>query len=168
MEVLFENCYVRNKKLAKELYWYIYFQRPLSVVINIVLTLCFLAQLLLYIWDPCQSDMTYLLFTPVYFLVCLLRYAVNVRTMVKRDKEIHGSEISVSTIITDEYIQSTISNGGVNKLEYQNIKYAKKTKNLILLLSKAGLIYITQRDAFSVGTEDAFLMFLRDKGIKIK
>jgi hypothetical protein len=168
MEVLFENSYVRNKKLAKELYWYIYFQRPIHIAINIIMILCFLVQMLLFVWNPYSSNIGYLIFVPLYFLLCLLRYTANVRVMTKRDKEINGSEISVTTIVTDEYIQSTLSNGGVNKLEYQNIKYAKKTKNLILLRSKAELIYIMQRDAFSVGTEDAFLMFLRDKGIKIK
>ena len=168
MEILFENSYVRNKKLAKELYWYIYYQRPVHIVINIIMILCFFAQILLLIWKPYLSNIGYLMFIMLYFLLCFLRYIANVKAMIKRDKEIHGSEISVTAIVTDEYIQWTASNGSVNKLEYPNIKYAKKTKKLILLRSKAGLIYIFSRDSFSIGTEDAFLLFLKDKGIKIQ
>lgn len=43
-----------------------------------------------------------------------------------------------------------------------------KTKNLILLQSKASLIYIFRKDTFTKGTTDDFVIFLRSKGIKIK
>ena len=88
--------------------------------------------------------------------------------MVKRDSEFHGKEISIETIVTNEYIQNTASTGAVNKLEYDKIKNVAQTKNLILLRSKANLIYIFRKDTFAKGNKEDFADFLRSKGIKIK
>ena len=41
------------------------------------------------------------------------------------------------------------------------------TKNLILLHSKAKLIYIFRKDTFTKGTKNDFIAFLKDKGVKI-
>ena len=88
--------------------------------------------------------------------------------MVKRDSEVHGKEISVETIVTNEYIQNTASTGAVNKLEYDKIRNSVQTKNLILLRSKANLIYIFRKDTFTKGNKEDFISFLNGKGVKIK
>ena len=108
------------------------------------------------------------IFVPLFLLFQLYCYFRQVNTMVKRDSEVHGKEISVETIVTNEYIQNTASTGAVNKLEYDKIRSAVKTKNLILLRSKANLIYIFRKDTFSKGTKDEFIAFLASKGIKVK
>ncbi len=88
--------------------------------------------------------------------------------MVNRDSEVHGKEISVETIVTNEYIQNTASTGAVNKLEYDKIRNSVQTKNLILLQSKANLIYIFRKDSFTKGDIESFIRFLNGKGVKIK
>jgi len=88
--------------------------------------------------------------------------------MVKRDAEVHGKEISVETIVTDAFIQNTATTGAVNKLEYDKIRNVVQTKNLILLRSKANLIYIFRKDTFTKGTKDDFIAFLKVKGFKVK
>lgn len=50
----------------------------------------------------------------------------------------------------------------------RTIVKAVQTENLILLRSKANLIYIFRKDTFIKGTHEEFIMFLRGKGIKIK
>ena len=87
--------------------------------------------------------------------------------MVKRDIEVHGKEISVETIVTDDFIQNKASTGAVNKLELNRIKNAAQTKNLILLRSKANLIFIFRKDTFTKGSKDDFIAFLKTKGIKV-
>ena len=77
-------------------------------------------------------------------------------------------EISVETIVTNEYIQNTASTGAVNKLEYDKIRNSVQTKNLILLRSKANLIYIFRKDTFTKGNKEDFISFLNGKGVKIK
>lgn len=102
------------------------------------------------------------------FLFQLYCYFRQVNAVVKRDEEVHGNEIAVETIVTEEYIQSTAATGAVNKLGYDKIRYAVQTKNLILLRSKANLIYIFRKDTFTKGTLDDFVTFLKAKGIKVK
>ena len=167
METLFENSYVRNKELAKEIYRYYYFQRKWLVVCYALLLLSFLGNILTsifektYNWGVC-------IFVPLFFLFQFYCYFRQVNTMVKRDSEVHGKEISVETIVTNEYIQNTASTGAVNKLEYDKIRNSVQTKNLILLRSRANLIYIFRKDTFTKGNKEDFISFLNGKGVKIK
>ena len=167
MEILFENSYVRNKELAKEIYRYYYFRRKWLVVCYALLLLSFLGNILISIVEKTYNWGVFI-FVPLYFLFQFYCYFRQVNTMVKRDSEVHGKEISVETIVTNEYIQNTASTGAVNKLEYDKIRNSVQTKNLILLRSKANLIYIFRKDTFTKGNKEDFAHFLRSKGVKIK
>ncbi len=167
MEILFENSYIRNKQLAKEIYMYYYFQRKWLVVCYALLLLAFLANILISIFEK-TYNWSIFVFVPLFFLFQFYCYFRQVNTMVNRDSEVHGKEISVETIVTNEYIQNTASTGAVNKLEYYKIRSAVQTKNLILLRSKANLIYIFRKDTFTKGTKDELIAFLVSKGIKVK
>ena len=167
MEILFENSYVRNKELAKEIYGYYYFQRKWLVVCYALLLLSFLGNILILVFEK-TYNLGVFIFVPLYFLFQFYCYHRQVNTMIMRDREAHGKEISVETIVTNEYIQNTASTGSVNKLEYDKIRNSVQTKNLILLRSKANLIYIFRKDAFTKGDTESFIKFLNGKGIKIK
>ena len=167
MEVLFENSYVRNKELAKEIYGFYYFQRKWLVVCYFLIALSFLANILFSIFER-SYNWGILIFVPLFFLFQIYCYFHQVNTMVKRDNEVHGKEISVETIVTNECIQNTATTGAVNRLEYDKIRNAVQTKNLILLRSKANLIYIFRKDTFTKGTKDDFIAFLKSKGVKVK
>ena len=167
MEILFENSHTRNKELAKEIYFYYYFQRQWLVVGYIFIALSFLVNLLIAIFDT-AANYSILVLVPLFFLLQWYRYCRHVNIMVNRDQEAHGKEISIETVITNENIQCRDSAGGVSKLEYDKIKNVVQTKNLILLLSKANLMYIFRNDAFTKGNKEDFLLFLKGKGIKIK
>jgi hypothetical protein len=131
MEILFENSYVRNKELAKEIYRYYYFQRKWLVVCYALLLLSFLSNIFISIFEKTYNWGVFI-FVPLFLLHQLYCYFLQVNTMVKRDSEVHGKEISVETIVTNEYIQNTASTGAVNKLEYDKIRNSVQTKNLIL------------------------------------
>ena len=167
MEILFENSYVRNKELAKEIYRYYYFQRKWLVVCYVLISFSFFANILIAIFEK-TFNWSVLVFVPLLFLFQLYCYFSQVNTMVNRDSEVHGKEISVETIVTNEYIQNTASTGAVNKLEYDKIRNSVQTKNLILLRSKANLIYIFRKDTFTKGDKESFIRFLNNKGVKIK
>ena len=167
MEILFKNSYVRNKELAKEIYRYYYFQRKWLVACYVLLLLCFLGNILISIFER-TYNWGVLVFIPLFFLFQFYCYFRQVNTMIKRDSEVHGKEISVETIVTNDYIQNTASTGAVNKLEYDKIRKVAQTKNLILLHSKANLIYIFRKDTFTQGNKEDFACFLRRKGVKIK
>lgn len=167
MEILFENSYVRNKELAKEVYRYYYFQRKWLVVCYALMAISFLVNLFIGIFEK-TTNVAVLIVVPLYLVIPIFCYFNQVNAMVKRDKEVHGKEISVETIVTEDFIQNTASTGSVNKLDYINVRNAAQTKNLILLRSKANLIYIFRKDTFTKGSKDEFIAFLKGKGIKIK
>ena len=105
---------------------------------------------------------------PLFWVLQLVLYFRQVNLLIKRDHELHGKDIEVEVIVTDTFIQNTASTGSVNKIEYEKIKGAVQTKNLIILRSKANLLYIFRKDTFEVGTKDDFIVFLKAKGIKVK
>ena len=141
MEILFKNSYVRNKELAKEIYRYYYFQRKWLVACYVLLLLCFLGNILISIFER-TYNWGVLVFIPLFFLFQFYCYFRQVNTMIKRDSEVHGKEISVETIVTNDYIQNTASTGAVNKLEYDKIRKVAQTKNSLkkLLLTMLGSI----------------------------
>ena len=167
MDTLFENSFVRDKQLAKEIYGYYYFQRKWRIVCYVVIILSFLGN----VWFAINGNTlswSVVVFVPLFILLQIYGYFRNVSTMVKRDMEVHGKAITVETVVTDAYIQQTASTGAVNKLEYDSVKKVTRTRNLIMLHSKARLIYIFRKDTFQKGTADEFITFLKGKGIKIK
>ena len=167
MEILFENSYVRNKELAKEIYRYYYFQQKWLVVCNILLLLSFFANVLISIFEDTYNWSVFV-FVALFYVFQFYCYVRQVNTMVKRDSEVHGKEILVETIVTNEYIQNTASTGAVNQLDYDKIRSAVQTKHLILLRSKANLIYIFRKDTFTKGNKEEFISFLNGKGIRRK
>lgn len=167
MEIVFKNSYVRNKELAKEIYGYYYFKRKWLVVCNVFVFASFIANILVAIFEQIYNWEAFILI-PLYFLIQFYCYFSQVNTMIKRDDEVHGKEISVETIVTDSFVQTTASTGAVNKLEFDRIRNAVQTKNLVLLRSKANLIYIFRKDSFEKGSTDEFITFLKTKGVKIK
>ena len=167
MEVLFENSYTRDEKLIKEIYRYEYFRRKLLIIFDVVVMLCLLSNILILVVEK-ECYWGVFILAPLFFLYQFFCYWRQVRMILKRDQEVHGNEISVETIVTNEYIQNTASTGAVNQLAYENIRNVVQTKNLILLRSEANLVYIFRKDAFTKGNAEDFIKFLKDKGIKVK
>lgn len=168
MDILFENTYVRNKVLVKELYAFYFFRRPLIIVSYIVLALSIPLHLYNYFmsgWDAVHSLLVLLIF---YFFLRIPLYFHQVNTVLKRDRELFDGEISISTVVTDQYLEGTGPDGAVNRLSFEKIKKAYQTKNLILLRSKSNLVFIFRKDTFTRGSVDEFKAFLRSKRIKIK
>lgn len=166
MDILFENSYTRSKELAKEIYRYFYFQRKLYIFGYIILGLSFALNLSFAISGQ-SYNLAVFIFVPLVALLPLYCYIRQVSAMVKRDKEVHGKEIEVSTTVTNEFIQNTASTGAINKIEFCKIRCAVQTKNLILLRSEANLVYIFRKDSFTVGNKEDFISFLKNKGIKV-
>ena len=166
MEILFENSHVRNKELAKEVYGYYYFKRKIMVALYIILTLSFVDSLLIWIFEGMFG--VALVLVPAYFLFVIYLYLNRVNQMVKMDAESFGKEVTVSITVTEDHLEHTASTGGVAKTEITNVKKVIVTKNLILLHTKANLIYIFRKDSFAKGTEAEFMAFLKYKGFKVR
>ena len=81
---------------------------------------------------------------------------------------------TIGTFLTRLVEKGALSAEKQGKLYYYTPLISQKeyrksqTKNLILLKSRANLIYILRKDTFTKGTKDDFIAFLRSKGIKVK
>ena len=167
MEIRFKNNYTRNKELIKEISRFYYFQRKWIIVCDIVLAISFLVNIVSATLGQAYNVGVFFSL-PLFIALQLFAYYRQVNTMIKRDNEVHGKEIEVETLVTDEWIQYSASTGTVNRITYDKIRNAVQTKHLILLRSKSNLIYIFKNDTFDVGTKEEFISFLSTKGIVVK
>lgn len=168
MDVMFENSYIRTKELFKEIYRFIYFKRPVYIFFDILLGLSFLANIVCLIYGY-QFNNIPLIIVPLFYSIQFYKYFKAVNVSIKRDNEINpDTPFHVNTIVTKEFFQSATSTGSVNQLKFSQIKKAIQTKNLILLLSQANIIYILKKDAFTKGNHIEFIHFIETIGIQIK
>lgn len=165
MQILFENKYTRDKELARDLYGYMYFRRPIMIVLDIMFALC----LLIGIYNSIMAGVVnwvYILWPIVYYAIAVWLYSMNVRAVIKRDLESHGKPVEEIVTVSEDKIRLSQSTGAEYHLNYCDIKKVVQTKKYIYLLSKAKLIYSVKRDAFTIGDAATFLAFLKTKGLK--
>lgn len=167
MEPIFENQYIRDRQTAKEISASIYFKRPISLAVLILCGICFAVNLfnLLMGFDAYIYG---LIFPPVYVLFWLYSYQMFKKSLVKRDAETFKGDVVITTGVYEDHITVTASNGSVVELEFDKIKKISLTKNYILIISKARLIYVLKKDSFTKGSFEEFTEYIKNKGIKIK
>ncbi len=166
METLFENSYIRDREWAKAVYGYITFRRPVMIAFNIYFLLCIVCDVVGLI--IVKNVNMYLCIIPIMFeFLQVLSYAQNIKITLNRDLEAHGKHIEVRTSVTDECLTIVQSTGSEIRLNYADVKKAIQTKKYIYLQTKAKLLCTFKKDGFSVGKEEDFLEFLKNKGIKI-
>ena len=161
MEILFENTYTRTEASAKEIFRYFFFKRKLLIALGVLF-------LLTLILNAYAGDWMIVIMLCVFFVLFFaFGYSRNVNLIIRRDEEISPNPITVSTVVTDGYIQPSTSLGSVYKIYFRDIKQAAQTKNYILLTTKAMQILAFRKAGFSKGTPEEFIAFLRTKGLKI-
>lgn len=161
MEILFENTYIRTEDFAKEIFRYFFFKRKPLIALGVLF-------LLTLILNAYAGDWMIVIMLCVFFVLFFaLSYSRNVNLIIRRDEEISPNPITVSTVVTDGYIQPSTSLGSVYKIYFRDIKQAAQTKNYILLTTKAVQMYAFRKDGFTKGTPEEFIAFLRTKGYKL-
>ena len=121
MEILFESKYVRDKEWAKDVYSYISFRRPIIIVIDIL----FVLYVIIGIYNSFITnsiDWYHILVPIIWCIFVVLIYARNVKTVIKRDLELHGRAVEVTVIVTDDIIKQLQSTGSEFQLNYCDIK----------------------------------------------
>ena len=167
MDVLFKNTHTRNKETAKEIYGYYFFKRAIYVFLYVIWGLALLFNIYSAIFEESYSILIFVC-APFVFLYPVFLYARCVNTMLSRDRELGGGYLTCETTVTDEALEMKNSLGADVTVDIGRMKSAIQTKNLILLVSDAKLIYIFDKRCFTVGTSDEFIRFLKNKGIKVK
>lgn len=166
MNILFKNSYTKNQELLKEIYSYYFLRRPFAMILNTLACVLLLKTIIeWFINDFLNLPVIFLLI--FYFILRYFSYKNIISRQIKADLELNkGEPLKVKTIVTEEMIQYTASNGAINEVTYDNLKKWFQTKNLILILSKANLINIFQKDTFEEKNADEFISFIESKGIK--
>jgi len=168
MEILFQNSYVRNEKIVKEMFRYLYFQRKFYKVLLILHGIVFFINLFLFLEIKDYEMLWVLSLGPLLIFFIFLCYFSQVNATLKRDREICENGVEVDILVMEDWIQTAASTGAVTKLEYNKIRSAFETKNLILLRTRANLIYTFPKDKFTVGDAEDFISFLKEKGIRVR
>ena len=167
MDILFENSYERSKEVIKELYRKIYFRRPLNLVIYVVLGCIAVLNIVkaLYGMNFSFGGCVYVI---LFFLMQLVMCRNSVSTAMAREREKFGPEtLKVRTLVTQEGIQSFYGEKTAEPIPFSQIKKVWITKNLILLHTRSRLMLIFHKNNFTVGTQEEFLKYLRENGLKV-
>ena len=167
MDVLFENRYIKDKEGTKDVYSYIYFRRPIIIVFYVIFALHILAN----IYNAIAIDIYYgyyIFFPVIWVALVVFLYNKRVNTTIKRDLELHGKAIEFTLRVTEDMIKLSQSTGSEFQINYRDIKKVVQTRKYIYLWSKTNMLYPFKKDAFTVGNTDDFLLFLKNKGMKIK
>lgn len=166
MEILFENKCTRDAEWAKDCYGYIYFRRPAAIVFDVLAVL----YLVWNIYDLVVNSMinVFIIFPIFWVVMSTLLYRKNTTLALKRDFEMHGRAIEMVTTVTNKGIEISQSTGALYRISCSDVKKVVQTKKYIYLWSKTNVLYPLKKDSFSVGNGEDFLLFMRNKGIKVK
>lgn len=169
-EIRFVNSFVRDKSTAKEIYGWWYYKRPLFVAFYIIMALYLLSFILGFTFAPGEmlGDIPVFAFIIFGIFIFNLSYFSQVRAMVKRDAEMSGGRELLSTVTVSDSEAVVTSFDSRTAISLEKMRYAFATKNYIVLVTKARLMMILKKDAFTVGDTDGFISFLQSKGIKVK
>ena len=166
MENLFEAQYIRTEADHKAWFSYLFWKRPVILVLNCVLALGFIANLISLIIFV--EEIFYVrLLVPLYFALQILNYCRAVKTAVARDKETFaGKPISIHIGINEDTIHYTFVDVRTVGIPLGSIKRAFFTKYGVFLLSEAKIVYALPAASFTKGTPAELKVFLSGKGIR--
>ncbi len=87
---------------------------------------------------------------------------------MKRYKETDCEDPVATYEFYDDCFEFHLSNGTEYKIQYDSIIRMVHTKKLVMLFSKAKLVYWFPITEIQTGTLEDLKIFLKDKGIKVK
>jgi len=167
MNILFENTTIRNHEKNKETYRTLFSKNSIYRFFSVFMLLSLIANIIIHIFKGSGNLLIFIL-VPVFFLTLLFQENIQIRTQDRRDKEMFGDEpVVLHHVFTDDKLIFT-SKGSETQLDYSNIKKVYKSKNLILIHTKANLVYMLAKDGFTVGTANELIRYFKAKRIKVK
>lgn len=171
MEVFFENQYICLKDYYKEYYKYSYFKKPIIIILNTILIICFATNVLCMIFPQLGKTDSYkaqLYIANVLVILCIeiYIYIKNVNLAYNRDLERNkGKPIQTKLLVTKDNIKILSDLDNDTNIEFKNIEKVIKTKNYYILFSKAKLGIAFKKDSFIKGTAEEFEKFLKQRKI---
>lgn len=169
MDILFQVHYDSRVNYIDEIFQHIYFKSASTIIFYI----CFGVAVILNMYDIIvykADDLVTVLLIPFYiflFVFIFFRYERAVKIYEREQKELYGDEIAeIYVTATEENVYMADSTGRAVKISYSDVERVYETPNTIVLFSESELLYIFPKFAFTIGNVPAFLVFLRNKGVK--
>ena len=174
MPVLFKNEYVSSLndiKRINERYFYFLLHSPIRIVLYSFILLGTIANIINFavmgIWKmSATAGIIYVVFIVLYEIWL---YRRSMKIWRARRIELNGEQdINVVYEITEDTVSSRSSVGEDVNISLDSVMKIRQSKNLIFMLTRAKIVYTLRKDAFTVGTAEEFVQFMRDKGINAK
>ncbi len=165
MEPLFINQYTRDEAVTKECYNAYYFS-PFFLVIYAFVGFVFIFNLVLVFVARAAYDSLIPLSIAIIVFFFIRRRRISIA--LKRDKEQFGQPPTIVCEVSETGIRIGVNGLFSQEVPFREIRHAKETKHLILLTSRARLLYILHKDGFVKGSVPEFNHFLWEKKVRFK
>ena len=163
----FEITFVRDEKVASEMFRWYYYRRKKMRFLHIacsVLMAWAIAWMILF--QQYEMGIFYVFALTMLELFLYRCYRVAVRTCLKRDLENNmGQLVTLTTIIHDDIIRTQVTAENGHDVLLNQMKWAIRTKTMVIIGSKARVLYVLPNDGFVHGTPEELIQYLREKGI---
>ena len=163
----FENTVVRDKAVTQEMFRWYYYRRKIMIVLH-----CFSAALLLgalvhlLVFHSYQVGICWIGMTLLLEFILYRSYRLSVKMCLRRDLENNmGQPVKLTTIIHDDIIRTQVTAENGHDVLLNQMKWAVQTKTMIIMCSKAKVLYALPNDCFVQGTPEELIRYLREKGI---
>ena len=168
-DALFELEFVRRIEDIKAAYRRVFFLMTSSLVLHTMMVVLGLGYTYLGIKT---HDRLYLILGAVVLLCLLLRvwqYWWSMRLLDRREREtFNGKAPTIRAEVFDDFIRTTQGEGGAStETPISSLMQAFRAKNLIVIRTKANLLFVFPVSAFKQGTPEDFLRFLIERRVKV-
>lgn len=167
MENCFISTYVRNKERIKDLFrWYVYGRRWV-IAVHSVLGAALILNSVCAIFDRSISMLiTNVILLAVVELLRLRNYQTAVKLTLQRDLESNqGQPVQLTVTVRDDIIHVEDASGQGHDVPLSQMKWAVKTKKMVVIRTKAKVLFQLPNDTFTQGTPEGLIAYLRAKGI---
>ena len=162
-----DNSLQNRKNIAKEVYFYWTFKRPIQIVTMVITALVVLNHLWCLSIGYIPTPAAWLLLV-VWLSILPMNYFTGIRRYIKHGEDIRYKNLDTIKLgITDEAIYPSVTDESYY-LELSSMKFAYTTKNYIVLVTKNKNTILLNKNGFVKGDYNSFCQFLESKNIKVK
>lgn len=161
METRFENRYTLTKSVVRE-FKYRMLKPVLTAVLAAVFGAIFIA-LGIYARESSQIVIGVMLIILGALFIIITEWDAK-RTWNMMCEQANHKPIEALITFTDEKaVNQSRGMEGRIELDYADIKKVVVSKNLIILVTRAKLGHMLRRDSFTIGTEEEFMEFIKER-----
>lgn len=170
MTSVFENVYTRTEKVARDMYTQQYLRNPRTKMMMLIYAVMLVILMLLFSQQNAVASVVITIVCVVYLVFANVHSCrTTAKKILKRDRERYGeSPAEITTMVTPLGITVRGKQGYDGKIAYEELQCVMQTKRFILLYLKARTVHALPVDAFTRGTAEECVNFIRAKGVKVK